>query len=84
MADVLELLIAERDRLDQAIAVLQGSPRRGWPFHRGAMKNSLPTAPGDGHGSVSFSRQQLVDEAAAYVGKAEVAALIAEGELGVI
>ncbi len=31
MADVLELLIAERDRLDQAIAVLQGPPRRGRP-----------------------------------------------------
>ncbi len=29
MADVLELLIAERDRLDQAIAVLQGPRRRG-------------------------------------------------------
>ncbi len=31
MADVLELLIAERDRLDQAIAVLQGPRRRGRP-----------------------------------------------------
>jgi len=31
MADVLELLIAERDRLDQAIAVLRGPPRRGRP-----------------------------------------------------
>ncbi len=32
MAHVLELLIAERDRLDQAIAVLQGTaPRRGRP-----------------------------------------------------
>ena len=29
MADVLELLIAERDRLDQAIAVLEGPRRRG-------------------------------------------------------
>ena len=29
MTDVLELLIAERDRLDQAIAVLQGPRRRG-------------------------------------------------------
>ena len=31
MADVLELLIAERDRLDQTIAVLQGPRRRGRP-----------------------------------------------------
>ncbi len=31
MADILELLTAERDRLDQAIAVLQGPPRRGRP-----------------------------------------------------
>ena len=31
MADVLELLIAERNRLDEAIAVLQGPPRRGRP-----------------------------------------------------
>ena len=31
-----------------------------------------------------FSGQQLVDQAAAYVGEAEVAALIAEGELHVI
>ncbi len=31
MADVLELLIAKRDRLDQAIAVLQGPRRRGRP-----------------------------------------------------
>ncbi len=31
MADVLELLIAERDRLDQAIAVLEGPRRRGRP-----------------------------------------------------
>ncbi len=31
MADVLELLIAERDRLDEAIAVLQGPRRRGRP-----------------------------------------------------
>ncbi len=31
MADILELLIAERDRLDQAIAVLQGPRRRGRP-----------------------------------------------------
>jgi len=31
MADVLELLIAERDRLDEAIAVLQGPARRGRP-----------------------------------------------------
>ena len=30
MADALKLLIAERDRLDRAIAVLQGTaPRRG-------------------------------------------------------
>ena len=29
MADVLELLIGERDRLDQVIAVLQGPRRRG-------------------------------------------------------
>ena len=31
MADVLALLIAERDRLDEAIAVLQGPRRRGRP-----------------------------------------------------
>ena len=31
MTEVLELLIAERDRLDQAIAVLQGPRRRGRP-----------------------------------------------------
>ncbi len=31
MVDLLELLIAERDRLDQAIAVLQGPRRRGRP-----------------------------------------------------
>ncbi len=31
MADVLELLIAERDRLDQAIAVLEGPRRRDRP-----------------------------------------------------
>ena len=31
MADVLELMIAERDRLDQAIAVLRGPRRRGRP-----------------------------------------------------
>ncbi len=31
MSDVLELLIAERDRLNQAIAVLQGPRRRGRP-----------------------------------------------------
>ncbi len=31
MADVLELLIAERDRLGEAIAVLQGPRRRGRP-----------------------------------------------------
>ncbi len=31
MADVLELLIAERDRLDQAIAVLEGPRRRVRP-----------------------------------------------------
>ena len=35
MADVLELLIAERDRLDQAIAVLQGPRRRGRPSGSG-------------------------------------------------
>ncbi len=32
MADVLELLIAERDRLDQAIAVLRGPRRPGRPL----------------------------------------------------
>ena len=32
MADVLEVLIAERDRLDRAIAIMQGTaPRRGRP-----------------------------------------------------
>ncbi len=31
MSDVLELLIQERDRLDQAIAVLQGTGRPGRP-----------------------------------------------------
>ncbi len=31
MSDVLELLIAERDRLNQAIAVLQGPRPRGRP-----------------------------------------------------
>ena len=32
MADVLELVIAERDRLDRAIAVFEGTaPRRGRP-----------------------------------------------------
>ena len=35
MADVLELLIAERDRLDQAIAVLKGPRRRGRPAGSG-------------------------------------------------
>ncbi len=35
MADVLELLIAERDRLDQVIAVLQGPRRRGRPSGSG-------------------------------------------------
>ena len=32
MADVLEVLMAERDRLDRAIAIMQGAaPRRGRP-----------------------------------------------------
>ncbi len=39
MADVLKLLIAERDRLDRAIAVLQGTaPRRGRPPGRRSAK----------------------------------------------
>ncbi len=39
MADVLELLIAERDRLDQAIAVLQGPRRRGRPPGSGNVRH---------------------------------------------
>ncbi len=39
MADVLKLLIAERDRLERAIAVLQGTaPRRGRPPGRRSAK----------------------------------------------
>ena len=35
MADVVELLIAERDRLNEAIAALGGPRRRGRPRGRG-------------------------------------------------
>ena len=31
MADILEMLIAERNKIDQAIAALQGRKRRGRP-----------------------------------------------------
>ena len=35
MADIVGLLIAERDRIDRAIAILQGTePRRGRPAGR--------------------------------------------------
>ena len=36
MNDLLELLIQERDRLNQAIEVLQGGKRRGRPSRSGA------------------------------------------------
>ncbi len=46
MADVLELLIAERDRLDQAIAVLEGPRRRGRPpVSAEKANNPLTTTP---------------------------------------
>ena len=43
MADVLKLLIAERDRLDRAIAILQGTaPRRGRPPGSGRKAGAVP------------------------------------------
>ena len=46
MTDVLELLIAERDRLNEAIAILQrGSPRRGRKPRSGVTEDAAAATP---------------------------------------
>lgn len=45
MTDVLALLIEERDRLNQAIAVLQGPKRRGRPPGSGASAQAAGAKP---------------------------------------
>jgi len=46
MTEALELLIAERDRLNEAIAILQrGTPRRGRKPRSESTKDGADTAP---------------------------------------
>ena len=46
MTEALELLIAERDRLNEAIAILQrGTPRRGRKLRSESTKDAADTAP---------------------------------------
>ncbi len=69
MTDVLKLLIAERDRLDRAIAVLQGTaPRRGRPAGSGRKKAALG-APRERRPMSAAARKRLSERMTVYWAK---------------
>ena len=62
--DILQLLIAERDKLDRAIAALQGRGRRGRP--RGRQAGRPPKARAGGGGAIPspFRKRRRMSAAA--------------------
>jgi hypothetical protein len=64
MIEALELLIAERDRLNEAIAILQrGTPRRGRKPRSESTEDAAATAPTKkkrGRGKMSAAQKKAV------------------------